>query len=145
MPQKRISAGTIFCLGRAPNRITPHDASAEISVQVAAILIGGGIKYCRKLNDKETARSRRSTAGQQPQQQEIENLENLICQPILPTIIKAKLYELLSALIQLDDETICEQILKSKILSYIIIDYNRYENNSNILILPHCAIWLVLV
>ena len=72
--------------------------------------------------------------------EEIENLENLICQPILPTIIKAKLYELLSALIQLDDVSICEQIYSSKILAYIIIDYNRYENNSNILILLNGAV-----
>ena len=72
--------------------------------------------------------------------EEIENLENLICQPILPTIIKAKLYELLSALIQLDDALICEYIHSSKILAYVIIDYNRYENNSNILILLNGAV-----
>ena len=31
--------------------------------------------------------------------QEICNLESLLCQPILPTIIKVKLYELLQCLI----------------------------------------------
>ena len=71
---------------------------------------------------------------------EIENFENLICQPILPTIIKAKLYELLSALIQVDDPQICEQIHKSKIPNWLIIDYSKYENNSNILILLNGAV-----
>lgn len=34
---------------------------------------------------------------------QIENIENLICQPIIPTMIKAKLYDLLQALVQVND------------------------------------------
>lgn len=67
--------------------------------------------------------------------EEIPNLENLICQPIIPTIIKAKLYELLSALIQVGDVQICEKIYQSKIINFLILDYSRFEDNSNILIL----------
>lgn len=72
--------------------------------------------------------------------EEVENFENLLCQPILPTIIKAKLYELLSSMIQVDVQEICEQILESKILNYIVIDYSTYENNTNILILLNSAV-----
>ena len=67
--------------------------------------------------------------------EEIPNLENLICQPTITTIIKAKLYEMLSAMIQIGDQQICEKIHESKILNFLIQDYTRYEDNSNILIL----------
>lgn len=67
--------------------------------------------------------------------EEIPNLENLICQPIIPTMVKAKLYEILSAFIQLGDQQICEKINESKILNFLLLDYTRFEDNSNILIL----------
>jgi hypothetical protein len=50
-------------------------------------------------------------------------------------MIKAKLYELLSAMIQVNEPQICQNIYKSKILNFLIIDYSKFENNSNILIL----------
>ena len=65
----------------------------------------------------------------------IVNFESLICQPILPTMIKAKLYELLSAFIQVEQPIILMKILASKVLNYLIIDFDKYENNSNILLL----------
>ena len=42
---------------------------------------------------------------------------------------------MLSALIQVGDQQICEKIIESKILNFLILDYTRFEDNSNILIL----------
>lgn len=43
-------------------------------------------------------------------------------------------------MIQVDVQEICEKILESKILNYIVIDYSTYENNTNILILLNSAV-----
>jgi len=48
---------------------------------------------------------------------------------------KAKLYELLSTLIRLDDSEICCKIYESKILNYLLIDIDQFEDNTNILLL----------
>lgn len=75
---------------------------------------------------------------------EIENFESVLCQPIIPTMVKVKLYELLSALIQMDDSAILTNIYKSKILNFIIIDYDKFENNSNLLILLNSTVKSIL-
>jgi len=48
---------------------------------------------------------------------------------------KAKLYELLASLIQLDEPEICEKLIQSKILNYILIDFDKFEDNTNLLLL----------
>ena len=75
---------------------------------------------------------------------EILNFENLFCQPIIPTILRAKLYDLLIALIQLGETQIIQGIHQSKILNYILIDYDKYENNSNLLILINKLVTVIL-
>jgi hypothetical protein len=75
---------------------------------------------------------------------EIENFESVLCQPIIPTMVKVKLYELLSALIQMDNSAILTNIYKSKILNFIIIDYDKFENNSNLLILLNSTVKSIL-
>ena len=44
----------------------------------------------------------------------------------------------------MDDPSILSNIYKSKILNYIIIDYDKYENNSNVLILLNNAVKSIL-
>lgn len=75
--------------------------------------------------------------------QQIENIENLICQPIIPTMIKAKLYDLLQALVQVDEPQISQKIYESKILNFIVIDYSKFENNTNILNLLNGVVKLI--
>ena len=55
-------------------------------------------------------------------------------------MIKAKLYDLLSAFIQFEQPMILAKISQSKILNYIIIDYDKFENNSNMLILLNSCV-----
>lgn len=74
----------------------------------------------------------------------IDNLEDLICQPIIPTLIKSTLYELLAGLLSMKEPSILKNIHKSKLLNYVIIDYNKYEGNSNMLILLNKVVVLVL-
>lgn len=74
----------------------------------------------------------------------IDNLEDLICQPIIPTIIKATLYDLMAGLVSMKMPMILENILRSKLLNYVIIDYDKYDDNSNILILLNKVVFLVL-
>jgi hypothetical protein len=50
-------------------------------------------------------------------------------------MIKAKLYELLSVLFKIDDYDINMKIYNTKIINFFIIDYDKYQNNTNILIL----------
>lgn len=57
---------------------------------------------------------------------ELENFESIFCQPILPTVIKAKLYELLIQVLRMDQKSISRSILKSKFLNFVIIDFDKY-------------------
>jgi hypothetical protein len=58
-------------------------------------------------------------------------------------MIKAKLYDLLQALIQVNEPQICQKIYESKILNFIVIDYSKYENNTNILNLLNGVVKLI--
>jgi hypothetical protein len=59
-------------------------------------------------------------------------------------MIKAKLYQLLEAMITVNQPIILMKLSQSKILNYIIIDYEKYSTNSNILTLLNKTVKAIL-
>jgi hypothetical protein len=59
-------------------------------------------------------------------------------------MIKAKLYQLLEAMITVNQPIILMKLNQSKILNYIIIDYEKYSTNSNILTLLNKTVKAIL-
>ena len=59
-------------------------------------------------------------------------------------MIRVRLYELLSSLIQIDQEDICIAILDSNILKIMIADYKRFDTNTNVLILLNGTVKSIL-
>jgi len=60
-------------------------------------------------------------------------------------MIKAKLYDMLAALIQFNQPMILAKLLSSKILNFLLIDYDRYENNPTMLILLNSVVKQILL
>lgn len=77
-------------------------------------------------------------------EQYVEDFIKILENPSLPTLIRVKLYELLSSLIQLDNTSICMQMFHCKVTSVMVADYKRYEDNTNMLILLNGAVKSIL-
>ena len=72
--------------------------------------------------------------------EEISNLELQLANEDIGTMVKLKLYELTSSLIQINEEEILEKFDETQIVDIIIRDYEKHKNNTNILLLLNSVV-----
>jgi len=59
-------------------------------------------------------------------------------------MVKANLYDLLAGFISMKQIRILAQIEKSKLLNFLIIDYDKFDDNSNVLLILNKVVKIII-